>query len=77
MKQVKQEKQVCAIDQVIAQAGNQRALARVIGVSQQVVSQWQRQGWVPPRRAAEIARQYGVNAFDLLPAYIRRMTSAA
>jgi len=41
-------------------AGNQARLAEGLGVTQQAVSAWVRQGWVPLHRAKEIEALYGV-----------------
>lgn len=41
-------------------AGNQARLAEGLGVTQQAVSKWVRQGWVPLARAREIEVLWGV-----------------
>lgn len=48
------------IADAIAEAGSQEALAAVLGVTQQAVSSWLKQGWVPRDRAKEIENTYSV-----------------
>ena len=56
----KKQKGVTGIDKAIEQAGGQVKLAYELGVSQQAISLWQRQGWVPNSRVVEISSQYGI-----------------
>lgn len=51
------------VEKAIAQAGGRRAFADSLNppVSVQAVCQWVRRGWVPPARALEIERRYGVD----------------
>lgn len=51
------------IDTAIAKAGTRRAFAESLTprVTVQAVCQWVKRGWVPPRRALEIERLYGVD----------------
>lgn len=51
------------IENAIARAGGRRAFADSLEppVTVQAVCQWVRRGWVPPRRALEIERRYGVD----------------
>ena len=42
------------IHDAVARAGTQAILAARLGVSQQAVSNWLRQGWAPTRRARQI-----------------------
>lgn len=44
----------------VGKAGTQAKLAQGLGVSQQAVSQWIDQGWVPLRRAEQIENQYQI-----------------
>lgn len=44
----------------VERAGTQAALAAKLGVTQQAVSDWERRGWVPLMRAAEIEHLTGV-----------------
>jgi DNA-binding transcriptional regulator YdaS (Cro superfamily) len=46
------------IAQVVAIAGSATALARQIGIKPQVCHRWLQAGFVPPRRALEIAGLY-------------------
>lgn len=48
------------IADAIKAAETQEALAIKLGVTQQAVSAWLKQGWVPRDRAKEIENQYGV-----------------
>ncbi|WP_201096202.1 transcriptional regulator [Thiocystis minor] len=57
------------LEQAIASAGSQVALARQIGASQQMVSQWltQRNGRVSPVYCRRIEEATGVSRYDLRP----------
>lgn len=46
------------IARAIVAAGGQGQLGRLLGVSQQAVSQWLAQGWVPIKRAGAIEREF-------------------
>jgi DNA-binding transcriptional regulator YdaS (Cro superfamily) len=66
------------IDTAIRHAGGQVALAKQLGVSQQAISIWRRQGWVPLRRVSEIEVQYGVPREELLnPAILDVVTPSS
>lgn len=56
------------IESAIQQAGGRRAFAESLNppVSLQAVFQWLHRGWVPPRRALEIERLYGVDRAHLV-----------
>ena len=54
-----------AFERAIKKAGGPTALAALLGVSDQVVSNWRRRG-VPPRRVLEIEAATKVRARDLL-----------
>ena len=55
------------LDEAIAAAGgSQAALADRLGVTQQAVSTWVKQGYVPVRRALEIEALLGVHRHRLL-----------
>lgn len=43
------------IDKAVESAGSQAALADLLGCTQQAVSKWQSRGWVPLKRAKQIA----------------------
>lgn len=60
------EKKLTGIQQVVKKMGNQTELAKLLGVSQQVVSKWERQGFVPVRRALEIEAQFGIHRHRLI-----------
>ena len=51
------------IEKAIAKAGTRRAFAQSLtpSITVQAVCQWVRRGWVPPQRALEIERLYGVD----------------
>jgi hypothetical protein len=49
-----------AVDEAIAKAGTQRALAISLGVQQPVIAHWKRKGWVPVKRAIQISEIYGI-----------------
>lgn len=51
------------IETAIQKAGSRRVFAESLNppVSLQAVFQWLHRGWVPPRRALEIERLYGVD----------------
>lgn len=51
------------IEVAIAKAGTRRAFAQSLSptVTVQALCQWVRRGWVPPQRALEIERLYGVD----------------
>lgn len=53
------------IEQAVAVAGSQRNLAEMLGVTQQLVSYWIKQGYVPQRRVIEVEQVTGISR-DLL-----------
>lgn len=55
-----QTQEQTGIELAIGQAGTQDKLADALGVTQQAVSGWLRQGWTPLERAIEIEAQFGV-----------------
>lgn len=57
-------------------AGSQAGVARALGVKQQAVSKWIKQGWVPLRRGLEIETLFGVDRFTLINPRIRDLVSA-
>lgn len=59
------------IQRAVKAAGSQRALAKVLGVSQQSVSDWEIRGWVPIGRVVEIEAQFGVPRIDLVEPRLR------
>jgi len=48
------------VDQAIRMAGSQAKLAKSLGVSQQSVFKWQRQGFAPLERVREISEKYAI-----------------
>jgi hypothetical protein len=59
------------IEDAIALAGTQDLLSEALGVSQQAVSGWLKQGWTPLDRAIEIEAQFGVPRARLVSPRIR------
>jgi len=53
-----------ALNKSIKFAGSSKALAQMLGVTAQAISQWHR---VPPARVMEIERLTGVSRYDLRP----------
>lgn len=64
------------IQEAIAQAKTQAALAIALGVSQQVVGQWLRRGWVPADRAQQIETLYGIDRMRLIKPRLRDLIEA-
>lgn len=60
-----EQKQMTGIAEAVLMAGSQSRLAEVLGVSQQRVSKWVRNGWVPMGRILEIEAQYGISRHRL------------
>jgi len=50
-----------ALDEAITLAGNQTALAKLVGVKPQAVQQWVKQGCVSRRSAKAVASKTGVS----------------
>lgn len=59
--------------QVIEAASTQTALAAKLGVSQQAVSSWLRQGWVPVKRARRIEKLYGIPRVSIINPELRAL----
>jgi DNA-binding transcriptional regulator YdaS (Cro superfamily) len=54
------------VQKAIKEAGGQTKLANQLGISQQAISIWKRQGFVPISRIVEIETQYGVPRSELV-----------
>jgi len=67
--------QATGIEKAILSAGSQLELAKQLGVSQQVISLWRRQGWVPLKRVNEIEAQFGIPRIELVNPTILDMVS--
>lgn len=61
------------IKKIIEAAGGQVLLAEAEGVTQQAVSLWATQGWVPLRRAMSLSKRYGVPAIELVHPDVRQV----
>lgn len=72
----RKKKAPTGIERAIAAAGSQAQLARELGCTQQNVSLWLHQGWVPSKRAKEIEMLHGVPRRELIePRLLERMDS--
>lgn len=65
------EQDKTGIARAVEVAGSQGLLAAVLGVTQQMVSTWVRQGWVPKDRALEIEGLYGIPRRELVSPSLR------
>lgn len=54
------------IARAVKLAGGQVALARELGVTQQAISNWLKNGYVPIRRVSEIEATFGIPRHDLI-----------
>lgn len=68
--------QETGIARAISAATSQKALGEALGVTQQVVSSWLAQGFVPAGRAAEIEHQFGVPRGELISPKIKNLIGA-
>lgn len=59
------------IQRAVTTAGSQRALAAILGVSQQAVMQWVRRGYAPAERVVEIEAQLGIPRAELINPRLR------
>ena len=55
-----------AINEAIRRAGSQGKLAKRVGVSQQAVNVWVKNGFMPPERASQVESQFGIPAVSLI-----------
>lgn len=51
---------------VVEKAGGVSALARVLGISRQIIYLWLKRGFVPPIRAIQFEEMYGVSRSELM-----------
>jgi DNA-binding transcriptional regulator YdaS (Cro superfamily) len=64
-------REMAGIREAVAHAGSQTKLAKVLGVSNTVVSTWVRKGYVPDERVKQINEIYGIPRVRLCnPAYL-------
>lgn len=59
-------KPLSGIQKAVLQAGSQGALALRLGVSQQAIQKWVRNGYAPVGRVVEIECEYGIPRRELL-----------
>lgn len=62
------------IAQAVEAVGSQAKLGALLGVSQQAIAQWLKQGHVPDRRAVEIESHTGVSRIALLAPRVLNLT---
>lgn len=60
----------------IETVGTRADLARMLKVSRQAIRNWERQSYVPPMRAKEIAKLTGVDRFALIRPELRAVFKA-
>lgn len=65
------------IERVVRKAGGQKELAAELGTSQQNVSHWVTQGYVPLKWVVQIEATYGVNRKHLVKPLLRERVGAA
>jgi transcriptional regulator with XRE-family HTH domain len=56
--------------------GPQTALAEMMGVTQQTVSEWVKRGWMPPAHALKAQRLMGIPAVDLVKPIFKEVVEA-
>ena len=63
---------VSNVKKLVIEAGNQKLLAKAVGVCQQAVCQWESKGYVPIRRISAVLRSFPnvVTADDLIADYM-------
>lgn len=66
-----------AVLRVIDAAEGGALLARTLGVTHQAVAEWRRQGWMPPARAVQCERLYGIPARELVSPKLRAVEGGA
>lgn len=65
-----------AVLKVIEAAGGWAPLYRELGVTHQALAGWRRQGWMPPKRAAQCEKLYGIPARELVSPKLRAIGGA-
>lgn len=65
-----------AVSKACEKAGSQRALSLSLGVTEQAVCVWVKQGWVPLRRAQEIETLYGIPRSQTMNPRVRELVSS-
>lgn len=65
------------IDEAVAAAGSQSSLGRQLGVTQQAINNWRKQGWVPLLRAGQIEAHYGIARTRLVNPKILALVGAS
>lgn len=65
------------VQRAIKAAGSQKSMAMALGVTQQAVSAWREQGFVPASRAKEIEVLYGVPRAELISPKLRDAAGGA
>lgn len=70
------QKTMTGIAMAVKQAGTQGKLAQKLGVSQQAVSQWIDQGWVPLRRAEQIEKCFAITRVQLVDPRLIELVAA-
>lgn len=70
------QQQRSGIAQAVELAGSQRKLAKILGVTQQAVSLWVEQGWVPMRRIEKIEEKFSIPRSRLVNPLIIDFVSA-
>lgn len=63
------------IARAVIKAGSVAALAREVGVARQVADRWVKRGHVPPARAFQMERLYGVAARTLIKPSLLRLAA--
>lgn len=64
------------VDKVIEAAGDRRQLAEALGVTRQAVHNWVVRGCVPPDKAIEIEKRYGIPAAELVSPKTRKLLAS-
>ena len=68
---------ITGIDNAIEAAGSAAELARFLKVTHQAIYYWKVRGWVPPERALQIERKFGIPRVTLVSPRLARVLRAA